>query len=154
MRHADLGHDHIPLPEFPHAPYNSNPPSSGAHTAYTAPWGVHARPVPPEVWLHNLEHGGVVIGYRCDRCDDLVDQLKDLAHGYALIVIAPDPALENRVALAAWGHTLAFDVLTGANRQAARDFIATHHGVDHHPPGAHPHGAPPPEAEGPDHSGH
>ncbi len=158
IAHPDMGHEHIPVPGFPHTPYNSNPPSSGAHTAYTGPWGVHQAPLAPEIWLHNLEHGGVVINYRCDgACPELVEGLKAVAGQHALIIITPAPYLNHRVALAAWGHTLSFDVLNGPAKAAAMAFIERHHGIDHHPPGNHSHTAPPanraPSTESP-HSGH
>jgi hypothetical protein len=148
VSHPDLGHEHIPLPDFPHGPYNSNPPSSGAHTPYTAPWGVHERPIANEILIHNLEHGGVVIGYRCEHCPELVDELIALAGNNKLIVIAPNPNLNSVVGLSAWAHTLTFDVLDDNAKRAVIDFFATHHGVDHHPPGGHPHSAPPKGAAG------
>jgi len=142
VRFPDLGHDHIPNPLFPHKPYNSTPPSSGPHTSYTAEWGQHQTPVAPEIWLHNLEHGGVVIGYDCD-CPELVDALIELADDYPLTIIAPNPELPTRVALAAWQHVLTFDTLNEAASAAVADFLATFHGVDHHPPGTHMHIAAP-----------
>ena len=36
-----LGNEHIPTAETPHVPYNSDPPTSGPHLPYIAPWGVH-----------------------------------------------------------------------------------------------------------------
>lgn len=152
--YPDMGHEHIPVPDFPHAPYNSNPPSSGAHTAYTGPWGIHQSPLAPEVWLHNLEHGGVVINYRCDDpCPELLEGLKQIAGEHALIIITPAPYLPHRVALAAWGHTLVFDTLTDPAKKAAMAFIERYHGVNHHPGGNHTHTAPPADTAN-DHTGH
>jgi hypothetical protein len=34
------GNEHIPTAETPHVPYNSDPPTSGPHLPYIAPWGV------------------------------------------------------------------------------------------------------------------
>lgn len=49
--------------------YLTNPPTSGAHYNLRGlaplPWGFYDQPYPPEDWLHNLEHGGVVILYQC-----------------------------------------------------------------------------------------
>ena len=56
-----LGNDHIPTSETPHVAYNSDPPTSGPHLPYIAPWGVHARPIAKELQVHNLEDGGVVV---------------------------------------------------------------------------------------------
>lgn len=144
----DQGHDHIPVPAFPHAAYLSNPPTSGPHTPYVARWGVHKGPVPDEVLVHNLEHGGVVIGHRCADCPDVVAELKGLAEGYPLVVVAPNPKLPAPVVLSAWRHTLAVERLDEAGRRAIADFLARHHGVDHHPPGHGRHTAPPEPAPG------
>ncbi|MFQ5532811.1 MAG: DUF255 domain-containing protein, partial [Candidatus Methylomirabilales bacterium] len=45
----DMGHDHIPSLSTPHAPYNSDPPTSGPHVRRTAQWGVYDQPVPKEL---------------------------------------------------------------------------------------------------------
>jgi hypothetical protein len=138
----DQGHDHIPGPGFPHAAYLSNPPTSGPHTPYVARWGVHEGPVPDEVLVHNLEHGGVVIGHRCTDCPAVVAELKALAEGYPLVVIAPNPELPAPVVLSAWRHTLSVERLDEPARKAIADFLSRHHGVDHHPRG-HSHTLPP-----------
>ena len=46
-----------------HAPYNSNPPTSGPHYAQPAAWGVYGSELLDEQVIHNLEHGGVWISY-------------------------------------------------------------------------------------------
>jgi len=144
--YPDQGHDHIPLPAFPHPPYISEPPASGPHTPYTAPWGVHANPLPDEVLVHNLEHGGVVLGYRCTDCPDVAAGLTRLAAGYPLVIIAPNPRLPAPIVLSAWQHTLRVQALDDEGRWAIRSFLARYHGVDHH---LHrPTPAPPPGPSG------
>jgi hypothetical protein len=73
---ADEGRSHIPFcTEFP---YVANPPASGSHWYWPAIWGVHQEVLPREWWVHNLEHGGVVLLYNCPTngagaepvCDD------------------------------------------------------------------------------------
>src|ERR1051325_8364388 len=66
-----------PAPE----PYNSDPPTSGPHLPYVAPWGVHTRPIPLELQVHNLEDGGVVVQYNC-TCPELVDKLRTIVTKY------------------------------------------------------------------------
>src|SRR5207244_9368766 len=39
------GNLHIAKEDSPHEPYNSDPPTSGPHLPYIAPWGVHTRPI-------------------------------------------------------------------------------------------------------------
>jgi hypothetical protein len=43
--------------------YTLSPPSGGDHDPCWAAWGVHADEVRTENWVHNLEHGGVVVLY-------------------------------------------------------------------------------------------
>ena len=75
----DEGQAHIPNDRAGvyKAPY---PPTSGQHWGNTwAEWEMYGDPIPPEVFVHNLEHGGIVLLYRCDTpCPDLVAQLRDL----------------------------------------------------------------------------
>jgi hypothetical protein len=149
VAYPDEGHEHIPNPEFPHAPYLSNPPTSGPHTPFIAPWGIYGKPVPNEILLHNLEHGGVILGHRCTDCPEVVAGLKALAKGYPLVIIAPNPALPAPIVLSAWQHALAVERLDGPSEQAIRDFLARHHGVDHHPKGTHLHAPPPADAPAP-----
>src|SRR5260221_8549375 len=39
--------------------YPDPPPVGGDHYPCWAKWGVHTEVVPPERWVHNLEHGGI-----------------------------------------------------------------------------------------------
>ena len=41
----DQGNAHIQLATEPHVPYNSDPPTSGPHLPYIAPWGIHTEPI-------------------------------------------------------------------------------------------------------------
>ncbi len=100
--------------------YSTNPPCGGDHYAIWATWGVHTQPLPPEYWVHNEEHGGVVLLYRCaDRaaCPALAAQLEAVAAQMPAdpicdpsvrtrVVVIPDPDLPDgvQVAAAAWGY--------------------------------------------------
>src|SRR5713226_7403923 len=73
----DLGNLHIQTPEEPHTPYNSEPPTSGPHLPYLAPWGIHTETITKELQVHNLEDGGVMVQYNCpSACPDVVEKLK------------------------------------------------------------------------------
>lgn len=133
----DMGHAHIPQPGFPHEPYNSVPATSGPHTPYTAEWGVHDTPVAEEILLHNMEHGGIVIGYRCDNCPELVADLADLTLDYQKMILAPNPHLKTPITLSTWGHALYLERLDTAGLAAIRKFIDAHYGIDHHPMNQH-----------------
>ncbi len=58
---------HISPPRKGH--WATDPPTSGDHYSVfgmaPAPWGYHDETLPPEDWVHNLEHGGVAILYNC-----------------------------------------------------------------------------------------
>lgn len=78
----DEGHSHVLNGEV--VCYNINPPASGGHysSAGVAPLapGFYDASIPPEVWVHNLEHGTVILLYDCvGTCsDELKDQLQAL----------------------------------------------------------------------------
>ena len=61
VQFVDQGNLHVASPDTPHEKYNSDPPTSGPHLPYIAPWGVHTRPIVRELQVHNLEAGGVVV---------------------------------------------------------------------------------------------
>ncbi|MHB8719445.1 MAG: DUF3105 domain-containing protein [Candidatus Dormibacteria bacterium] len=72
---AEMPHTHIAPPA--QVTYMHNPPTSGCHyslnlgTAPISP-GIHppSPSIAPEYWVHNLEHGYIVISYNCPSgCD-------------------------------------------------------------------------------------
>ena len=81
----DMGRNHVA--DGTSVRYPECPPASGNHYSSTLGpiaanyYGPNDSTV-PQGWLHNMEHGGMVILYSCDRgaCDDATQQqLKDLA---------------------------------------------------------------------------
>jgi hypothetical protein len=126
---ADQGNAHIPTAETPREAYNSDPPTSGPHLPYIAPWGVHTRPITPELQVHNLEDGGVLVQYSCD-CPDLVEKLRAIVSRYdRFVILAPYPAMKSRIALTAWTRIDTLDDFDG--RRVSR-FIEAFRGIDHH----------------------
>ncbi|MBI4637793.1 MAG: DUF3105 domain-containing protein [Candidatus Rokubacteria bacterium] len=124
------GSRHIASATDPHEPYNSDPPTSGPHLPYIAPWGIHTRPIPPELQVHNLEDGGVLVQYNCD-CPDLVARLRAIVQKYdKQVILAPYPTMKHRIALTAWRRIDAFDELDA--KRVIR-FIEAYRGIDHHP---------------------
>ena len=129
-RLADQGNLHIQTVSDPHVPYNSEPPTSGPHLPYIAPWGVHTRPIPNELQVHNLEDGGVVVQYNCD-CPDLAEKLAGIVRRYdRYVVLAPYPTMKSRIALTAWTRLEALDEFDAARIER---FIKAYRGIDHHP---------------------
>ncbi len=118
------GFEHINQGD-PHPPYNSTPPTSGAHWSILGeapvPWGIYRQPIPDEAQIHNLEHGGTMIQYNCRDCSDLVGQLESFGSRYTAanplprypqstkIVVAPYYDMPTRIALTAWGRIETMD---------------------------------------------
>lgn len=127
----DLGNKHIQTPDEPHAPYNSEPPTSGPHLPYIAPWGIHTEPISKELQVHNLEDGGVMVQYSCPSgCPDLVAKLKSLVERYPEhVILAPYPGMKTRIALTAWTRIDAFDEF---DESRISRFIKAYRGIDHH----------------------
>ena len=128
---ADLGNAHIQLATEPHVPYNSDPPTSGPHLPYIAPWGIHTEPIVKELQVHNLEDGGVMVQYQCATpCADLVAKLAEIVRRYETqVILAPYPGMRTRIALTAWTRLDAFDDFDEA--RIVR-FIRAYRGIDHH----------------------
>jgi hypothetical protein len=126
---ADQGNRHIQSETDPHEPYNTDPPTSGPHLPYIAPWGMHTRPISPELQVHNLEDGGVVVQYNCD-CPDLVDKLKGIVRKYdKYVILAPYPRMKSRIAVTAWTR---IDTMEELDEGRIRRFIEAYRGIDHH----------------------
>ncbi|OGL28657.1 MAG: hypothetical protein A3G44_16995 [Candidatus Rokubacteria bacterium RIFCSPLOWO2_12_FULL_73_47] len=123
------GNLHIAMVTSPHAPYNSEPPTSGPHLPYIAPWGVHTRPIPRELQVHNLEDGGVLVQYGCE-CPDVVARLRAIVGRYDThVILAPSPGLAPRIALTAWTR---IDTLDELDEGRVVRFIEAFRGIDHH----------------------
>jgi hypothetical protein len=99
--------------------YLTQPPSSGNHYGTWAAYGRYEFPLPRGFWVHNLEHGAVVITYNCpDGCaaelaearawfDALpVDPSCPAQVTVPRAILTPDPLLDVRWAASAWGQTL------------------------------------------------
>lgn len=94
-----------------------HPPAQGAHYSAWADYREYDAPVPWGFLVHALEHGGVVLAYRCEApCPEITDALRAAidAHGPdplcrggdlpARFVMVPDPELEWPIAAVAWEH--------------------------------------------------
>jgi hypothetical protein len=90
------------------------PPTSGQHWNQAglapAPWGIKDANLPNEVTTHNLEHGGIVIGY-ANLTSAETDQLKGIVRAlmngtYRKIILEPYPLADSKVALTSWGWLL------------------------------------------------
>ena len=91
--------------------FDHYPPSSGPHYGTPSRYGVFDETVPEGAWLHNLEHGAVVLLYKCgDDCESAVNQMRDLyrslpdgVFGEVKFIAAPYDRAPTDFTLLAWG---------------------------------------------------
>jgi hypothetical protein len=117
--------------------YRNDPPAGGDHYPVWAAYQSYSFPVPRGFWVHDLEHGGVVYSYNCpDGCagevadvQAMIDALPvddtcsaDEAHR---VILTPDPLLDARWGVSAWGHTLRADCV---DDDQFRQFYMDHFG--------------------------
>ena len=100
--------------------YCENPPASGNHyPVWLMDWGLHPENVPRERWVHNLEHGGIVLLYNCPSdCPDVVAQLTALRNSLqpdryneVRVIITADHTMPKKLAALAWGWRWQGDTL-------------------------------------------
>ena len=109
------GRTHITRPTL--ATYKHQPPSSGSHYSDSGaprPWGAVQTELLPEEFIHNLEHGGIVLVYQCSggECDSdfqaaqaLFNTLpKDTAFNEVKFLSTPYQEMKPKAALLAWDH--------------------------------------------------
>ena len=139
INHPSQGGTHI-QPGSKHPAYNSDPPSSGWHysTSFApAQWGVYTEALPDEVFLHNEEHGGVVVTYNPKLLP--ADQLKKLQALFAppysdknftpsKAIVTPRDKDTHAIELASWTYTYNLDSYA---QQTLENFYLQH--VSHSP---------------------
>lgn len=88
--------------------YAEIPPASGDHRSRWGRWGEYSY-MPPQRYLHNLEHGGIAFLYHPCVEDEVVDALRALARarpedetGAFRWVLTPYPDLPSAIAVVAW----------------------------------------------------
>jgi len=108
------------VPEGTALSYCTNPPSSGRHYPVWAAFQEYAAPVEAPYLVHSMEHGAVVLFYRCDTgCPDVVAELRRIRDATpkdpacrdvnARVILLPSTTIPTRVAAAAWGATYTAD---------------------------------------------
>ena len=94
-----------------------NPPTAGPHCAYPLACGAYDAPTKACQYVHNLEHGHLVLLYSCpDGCPDVVSTLTQIAseakrdsQGRPRAVVAPAEGLPTRTAALLWRRSLQQD---------------------------------------------
>lgn len=133
--HPSEGAQHFSSLTAPHAPYQSNPPTSGPHYVEPAPWGVSPTVVPPEQYVHNLEHGGIVITYQPTLPKDEIAKLEQVAANLTYndkqqsskgfkVLVTPRAANTAPIQLASWQWSLDLQTVDAAKiQQFYRDHL-------------------------------
>lgn len=110
----EMPHTHVN--EGTQVTYEHNPPTSGCHynLGYgNAPiqTGVYDTAVPDAYWVHNLEHGYIVVLYNCpNKCDTEFNQLRTWYHSlaptsgfpYAKALVLPYTSMDVPFAVESW----------------------------------------------------
>jgi len=105
--------------------YNSTIPTHGDHRPIWPKFGEY-KFVPAQRWLHNIEHGAVVMLYHPCTHHDLVAKLRDIVKGcIRKHIISPSTLLEESqpLALVAWGCKL---LMADVHHDEVVDFIRKH----------------------------
>jgi hypothetical protein len=135
QQHEDEGRQHLQSIDQEHAPYKTDPPTSGPHFVQAAPWGVSGTEIPDEQVVHNLEHGGVVITYRPDLPEEKVNELRTIATNLTVndeqqnkkgfkVILAPRAKNNNPIELASWLWSYSLnDLEQGQIQQFYRDHL-------------------------------
>ncbi len=120
------GAEHVPVGQ--QVTYQNNPPASGPHWSQGSmapvPAGFYETPIEEEQWVHNLEHGYVVLLYDCrGPCPStLLNDLQDFfdsvppseVFGTTKLVIAPYDGLPFLLTAIAWDRQLHLETLDTA----------------------------------------
>lgn len=91
--------------------YEENPPSSGPHRPMWGKWGEYEF-MPPQRYIHNLEHGGIALLYHPCVEESIIDSLRTIAcsrpdddGGAFRWILTPYVDLPTNIAVVAWEWT-------------------------------------------------
>ena len=116
--------------------YKTFPPTSGKHYAVPAIFDQYDQPVKEIQLDHNLEHGAIVIQYgnKVSKAD--VAKISDFYRSDPnALVVAPLPALGNKIALTAWTHLGTCTRFSESTFKGFREAYR-YHAPEHFPPAA------------------
>lgn len=110
-RSANTDHTHYRVGEQGAAAGWDPFPASGNHWGAWAKWNtVYEKPVKTGFALHNLEHGGLVLSYKCSsptesrECEEAQNQLVAIAGRVdgPRVIVTPDPTQPEMFAIRGW----------------------------------------------------
>lgn len=119
--------------------YATNPPSGGNHWPIWAAFTKYDLPIPREMYVHDMEHGGLVLAHNADPADRaaVVAALDKVFDGFtdpfcvkqggvqARLIVTPDPALTAPIAIGGWGVTY---TATCIDEASLNDFVVQNAG--------------------------
>jgi hypothetical protein len=83
--------------------YNSDPPTSGAHSPKAAACGIFRQPVPDVYQLHDLAIGVILFQYSPSLEAIEVERIEELSRTFGdRIIVAPRPGMDAPVVATAW----------------------------------------------------
>jgi hypothetical protein len=111
--------------------FRSRPPTSGNHYEQWSGYGVFENGVNPGNWVHNLEHGAIVVLYRPDLCDaSCVAQLREVYNNAprsrfnnVKMIVTPYQDMDHAIAVVAWGWV---DEMDAVDRDRIYAFYREH----------------------------
>ena len=141
---TDLGREHIEIGK--EVKYNSNPPTSGSHYVEWIKAGVYETPKDDRNLVHSLEHGYVIMHYKCQgasmeasqsasiasssaqldsSCREKKGQLEEVFNSkeQRKLIVVPRSDLDTNFALTAWTY---IDKLDDFDRARIEKFIDAH----------------------------
>ncbi len=138
-KQTDMGRKHVPAGSL--ATPSANLATSGDHYDDWTKAGVYDTPQDDGNLIHSLEHGYVVISYKCfttqnksgesspsaqnDNCDQRKNQLKQIFEkkGKRKLIVVPRPQMNTKITLSAWNY---IDKLDNFDEKKIVDFIDTY----------------------------
>ncbi|HEY8142125.1 MAG TPA: DUF3105 domain-containing protein [Kofleriaceae bacterium] len=119
------------VPEDSTIDYQHNPPASGPHYPVWSRYQVHEEPLARGYWVHNLEHGAIVLVYRSDAPAATVEALRAAWEAIPLdpicrhrrSLVVADPDLDDQVAVVAADWAIEGDCI---DQDAILDFVDQH----------------------------
>ncbi len=118
--------------------YVAEPPASGPHYSVWATWDVHFE-LARGYWVHNVEHGGIVLLQRPDAPDEVAQALRAAfdaiptdpacADEHKRALLAEDSALTTPVAVIAADKSMSGACFDENSQQAILDFVAARRGM-------------------------
>ncbi len=113
-------------------PAGHYPPVFGNHYPVWRPPGVYDTAVPEGYFIHDLEHGGIVVLYNCPSgCADAVNQLRGMLTSLprskdfneVKFVVSPNSKIQHQFALLAWDYEKDLDTF---DTDTVRAFYSEH----------------------------